>query len=149
MNKQLVFESATNQLELLEQCQQEITFGDCVINQLALAFETVLPNSTFGTMLQNGHQIWNSYKTAPLNNAAKPHCFSTCFLYTPVLTPNNVSNLPLHSLPAALLFYRHLSVQNTIIPNKVLWSALFLLPGSSYLEPAPCFCPPFYFCRLF
>ena len=33
--------------------------------------------------------------------------------------------------------------------NKVLWSALFLLPGSSYLEPAPCFCPPFYLCQLF
>ena len=55
----------------------------------------------------------------------------------------------LHSLPAAPLFYRHPSVQNTIVPNKVLWSALFLLPGSSYLEPTPCFCPPFYLCQLF
>ena len=46
------------------------------------------------------------------------------------------------------LFYRHPSVQNTIPPNKVLWSAFFLLPGSSYLEPTPCFCPPFYLCQL-
>ena len=30
-------------------------------------------------------------------------------------------------------WYRHLSVQNTILPNKVPWSVLFLLPGSSYL----------------
>ena len=29
------------------------------------------------------------------------------------------------------------------------YSALFLLPGSSYLEPTPCFCPPFYLCQLF
>ena len=29
---------------------------------------------------------------------------------------------PLHSLPAAPFFYRHSSVQNTILPNKVLWS---------------------------
>ena len=33
---------------------------------------------------------------------------------------------PLHSLPTAPLFYRHPSVQNTILPNKVLWSALSL-----------------------
>ena len=32
-------------------------------------------------------------------------------------------------------WYRHPSVQNTILPNKVPWSVLFLLPGSSYLEP--------------
>ena len=56
---------------------------------------------------------------------------------------------PLHPLSAAPLFYRHPSVQNTILPNKVLWSALFLLPGSSYLKPAPCFCLPFYLCQLF
>ena len=56
---------------------------------------------------------------------------------------------PLHSFPAAPLFYRHPNVQNTILPNKVLWSALFLLPGSSYLEPTPCFCPPSYLCQLF
>ena len=56
---------------------------------------------------------------------------------------------PLHSFPAAPLFYRHPSVQNTVLPNKVLWSALFLLPGSSYLELTPCFCPPFYLCQLF
>ena len=50
---------------------------------------------------------------------------------------------------AALLFFRHptTSVQNTILPNKVQWSALFLLPGSSYLEPTPCFCPSFYLCQ--
>ena len=45
--------------------------------------------------------------------------------------------------------YRHPSVQNTIFPNKVLWSVLFLLPGFGYLEPTPCFCPPFYLCKLF
>ena len=32
---------------------------------------------------------------------------------------------------------------------KVLWSALFLLPGFSQLERSPCFCPPFYLCLLF
>ena len=42
------------------------------------------------------------------------------------------------------------SGQHSILPNnKVQWSALFLLPGSSYLEPTPCFCPPFYLCQLF
>ena len=46
----------------------------------------------------------------------------------------------LHSFPAALLYYRHPSVQNTILPNKVQWSALFLLPGFSCLEPASCVC---------
>ena len=55
----------------------------------------------------------------------------------------------LHLYTAAPLFYGHPSVQNTILPNKVLWSALFLIPGSSYLEPTPCFCPPFYLCQLF
>ena len=35
-----------------------------------------------------------------------------------------------------------------ILPSKVLWSELFLLPGCSYLEPTPCFCPPFYVCQL-
>ena len=39
--------------------------------------------------------------------------------------------------------------KNTILPNKVLWSALFLLSGSSYLVPAPCFCPSFYPCQFF
>ena len=32
--------------------------------------------------------------------------------------------------------------------GMVQWSALFLLPGSSCLEPTPCFCPSFYFCHL-
>ena len=54
-----------------------------------------------------------------------------------------------HSFPAAPLFYRHLSVHNTILLNKIQWSALFLLPGSSYLEPTPCFCPSFCLCQLF
>ena len=31
----------------------------------------------------------------------------------------------------------------SFLQNKVQWSALFLLPGSSYLESAPCFCPSF------
>ena len=48
------------------------------------------------------------------------------------------------SVVADMLFYWHPSVQNTILLNKVLWSALFLLPGSSYLESTPCFCLPFY-----
>ena len=38
-------------------------------------------------------------------------------------------------------FCRHPGVQNAILPNKVMWSACFLLPG--YLEPLPCFCPSF------
>ena len=42
-------------------------------------------------------------------------------------------------------------VQNVIrLPNKAQWSALFIvLPGSSYLVPAPCFCPSFYLCQFF
>ena len=54
-----------------------------------------------------------------------------------------------HSFPAAPLFYRHLNVHNTILLNKIQWSALFLLPGSSYLEPTPCFCPSFCLCQFF
>ena len=40
---------------------------------------------------------------------------------------------------------------NTTLPNKVQWSALFLLItiGSSYLKPTPCFCPLFCLCRFF
>ena len=41
---------------------------------------------------------------------------------------------PLHSFMAAPLC---LSVQNTILPNKVQWSALFLLPGSKYTTQLP------------
>ena len=40
----------------------------------------------------------------------------------------------------------HPIFQNTILPNKV---QNFLLPGSSYLEPAPCFCLSFYLCQFF
>ena len=70
------------------------------------------------------------------------------FLIRPPATFQNFFTFTL--LPgAALLFYRHPSVQNIILLNKVLWSAIFLLPGSSYLEPTPCFCPPFYLCQLF
>ena len=47
------------------------------------------------------------------------------------------------------LFCKHRSVQNTILPNKVQWLVPFLIPGSSYLEPAPCFYPSFYFCQFF
>ena len=57
------------------------------------------------------------------------------------------TSLLLHSFQAAQFFCRHPSVQNTIFPNKVQWSVIFLLPGSSFLEPAPCFCPCF--CPLF
>ena len=56
---------------------------------------------------------------------------------------------PLHSFPATLLFCRHPSVLNTILPNKVRWSALFLLPGRSRLAPTPCFCLSFYLCQFF
>ena len=35
------------------------------------------------------------------------------------------------------------------VPNKVQQSVLFLLPGSSYLEPTPCFCPSCYLCQSF
>ena len=49
-----------------------------------------------------------------------------------------LSELFYHYTPSRQL---HSSVQNTIFPNKVQWSVLFLLPGSSYLEPALCFCP--------
>ena len=56
---------------------------------------------------------------------------------------------PLHYFPAAPLFYRHPPVQNTILPHTVQWSAFFLLPGSSYLEPAPCLCPSFCICQFF
>ena len=49
-----------------------------------------------------------------------------------------LSELFYHYTPSRQL---HSSVQNTIFPNKVQWWVLFLLPGSSYLEPALCFCP--------
>ena len=75
-------------------------------------------------------------------------------VYVPcVYSPSSVSHLPfrtsspLHSFPAAPLFCRHPNVQNIILLNKVQLSVLFLLPGSSYPEPVPCFCPPFYVCR--
>ena len=73
-------------------------------------------------------------------------CFKIISHQAPIRTSSS-----LHSFPAALVFYRHPSVQNTILLNKVLWSALFFLPGSSYLEPTPCFCPPStsVLCRLF
>jgi len=54
------------------------------------------------------------------------------------------------SIPAAPLFCRHPSVQIPyILPNKVQWSALFLLPGSNYLKPTPYFYPSFYLCPFF
>ena len=72
-----------------------------------------------------------------------------CFKIISHLPFRTSSPLSLHSFLAAPLFCRHPCVQNTILPNKVQWSALFLLPGSSYLKPAPCFCLPFYLCQLF
>ena len=33
--------------------------------------------------------------------------------------------------------------------HKVQWSSLFFLPGFSYLEPTPCFCPSFCLCQFF
>ena len=56
---------------------------------------------------------------------------------------------PLHSFPAAELFCKPPSVQNAILPHKVQWSSLFLLPGSSYLEPTPNFCSSCCLCRFF
>ena len=50
---------------------------------------------------------------------------------------------------SVMLFCRHPSVRSTILPHKVYWSALFLLPGSNYLEPFLCFCPSCYFWQLF
>ena len=37
----------------------------------------------------------------------------------------------------------------TIVSHKVQRSSLFLLLGSNYLEPAPCFCPSFCLCQFF
>ena len=56
---------------------------------------------------------------------------------------------PLRSFPAALLFCRHLSDGNTVLPHKVQWSALFLSPGSNYLESPPCFWPSFSLSQFF
>ena len=58
-------------------------------------------------------------------------------------TPECSKYHPSEQSPVVSAMQTHPSVQNTILPNKVQWSALFLLPGSSYLEPTPCFCPPF------
>ena len=58
----------------------------------------------------------------------------------------------LHPFSAGPFFRRHWSVQNTIFPHKVQWSALFLLPGFKYLEPTPCFhlsCFFYYFFQIF
>ena len=54
-----------------------------------------------------------------------PSTFQNFFTFTPF--PGSSAPLQTHS------------VQNTILPNKVLWSAL--VPGSIYLEPiTPCLC---------
>ena len=37
----------------------------------------------------------------------------------------------------------------SILLHEIQWSALFLLPGSSFLEPAPCFCPSICLCHFF
>ena len=42
-----------------------------------------------------------------------------------------------------------LTVQSSTSPQKDQWSALFPLPGSNCLEPAPCFCSSCYLCQLF
>ena len=76
-------------------------------------------------------------------------CFAlTSFLIRPPSTFHNVFIFTLLTGGSDLL-HTHPSVQNTILPNKVLWSALFLSPGSSYLEPTRCFRPSFYLCQFF
>ena len=101
--------------------------------------ESLCPPCLFGT-----HRSKDSCFTMP---AHQVHCYTPCKC-NKVGGGRGYTSLTLHSFLAAPLFYRHPSVQNTILPNKVLWSALFLLPGSSYLEPTPCFCPPFCLCQL-
>ena len=44
-----------------------------------------------------------------------------CCCFFMLFVPCRTSSL-LHSLPASPLFYKHPSVQNTILPNKVLWA---------------------------
>ena len=76
-------------------------------------------------------------------------CFALAsFLIKPPSTFHNVFIFTLLTGGSDLLHKRP-SVQNTILPNKVLWSALFLSPGSCYLEPAPCFRPSFCLCQFF
>ena len=75
-------------------------------------------------------------------------CFQIISLRLPS-TFHNFFNFTPYPFTAAPLFYRHPSDQNTILPNKILWSALFVLPACNYMEPTPCFCPPFYPPQLF
>ena len=55
------------------------------------------------------------------------------------------------SLPGSSALLQTPVFLNTILPNKVQWSAHFLLIiiGSSYLEPNPCFCLLFCLCQFF
>ena len=52
---------------------------------------------------------------------------------------------PSYSLAAP--FSRHQSVQNTILSHKVKWSALFLIPSSNNMAPAPRFYQSLILCQ--
>ena len=48
-------------------------------------------------------------------------------------------------------FFLHTSsfLLDKLLEFTEITGVTLLLPGSSYLEPTPCFCPPFYLCQLF
>ena len=50
---------------------------------------------------------------------------------------------------AAPFFCRHPSVQNILLSHKVRWSAVFLVPSASYMEPTPRFYPSRIHCQFF
>ena len=108
---------------------------------MLLGSSTGLPDSTMSHLfiLYTGSQL----KTWFISNLLHFTLISEWFcLYLPLR-----SSSPLHSFSAAPFFCRHPSVQNTILLDKVKWSALFLLPSANNTEQAPRFYPSRSFCQ--
>ena len=82
----------------------------------------------------------------------KPACTLSCPSVSCLISrqsfPRRLLQVPFCAFQNEALL-KQASVQNTILLSKVRWSALFLLQGSSYRKPTPCFCPSFYLCQFF
>ena len=81
------------------------------------------------------------FKGCLLSRGSNVNCL--CFVFRSFFSPSPHlpyrARSPLHSFPAAPLFCRHLSIQNTILPQKVQWSCSALsvtklqLSGTTFL----------------